>query len=434
MTAWAEEASWEALNDAAEEQQRRQNWAAADLLWRTMRRRHSHIWFAYTNGAVALAELGQFDKALPVLMDASHRFPGEHAVRHELARLAARQRDWAAAAVQWSIAQNFDTRPDFVYAHLAEALKHQGRLAEAEKVLQEAKEPKEIVRFAYPAQTPLARQDWSAAVAFFGRAHRRFPTSPDLSNGLSQALERLAADEPRPADAAHRELGVAAATAATDDDRRALVARFESLGGLGPGGGCEFGTFQRKYGFESLSLFRWASVSPESLIACLTARFAGIGNTDSTMVFINDDDRDLLWQIGDKIYGTAMHSFIRSRDVSRSEMMALAQKRTAYLKDKLIADLQTPEKIFVLKVGYRHLTLAEIEALSHAIRSYGMGELLCVCPADSTHPEGHVVPAAPGVFVGYIDFSGKLSEQQRHAVWEVLCWSMMGLSDFPRVA
>jgi tetratricopeptide (TPR) repeat protein len=430
-TAWAEEASWEALKDAAEERQNHEDWPAAERLWRTLRQRYAHIWQGYAGGAVALAGLGRFDDALPLLFAAAHRFPWEPAIHHELARLAARQGNWAAAAIHWRNALGFDVRPDFAYVGLAEALNHLGRVAEAEETMQEATQPKEITRFAYPAALPWAQQDWPAATASFARAHRRFPASAELANGLSQALDRLAAHEPKSSEALHRELGVASAMAATDDDRRALVPRFESLGGLGPGGGCEFGTFQRKYGFESLSLFRWASVSPESLLAALTARFAGLGDEDSTMVYIEDDDRDLLWQIGDKTYSTAMHSFIRSMDVSRIEMTALAQKRTLYLKDKLIADLEIPEKVFVLKVGYRHLTVAETTSLSRAIRSYGMGQLLCVCPADSAHPEGHIVPAAPGVFVGYIDFSGQLTELQRHAVWEVLCWSMLGLSDFP---
>ena len=432
--AWAEEASWEALKDAAEERQKHQDWSAAEQLWRTMRRRHSYIWQGYTGGAVALASLGRFNDALPILLAASHRFPREPAIHHELARLAARQHDWAAAATRWRTALGFDVRPDFVYLGLAEALKHLGREVEAEEILREAPEPKEIPRFAYLTPSPMAPEDWPSAIALSAKAHLRFPASSNLSDGLSQASDLLAAHEPRSPDILHRVLGVASATVATDDDRRALIPRFESLGGLGPGGGCEFGTFQRKYGFESLSLFRWASVSPESLIASLTARFARLGDADSTMVYIEDDDRDLLWQIGDKTYGTAMHSFIRSMDVPRREMIALAQKRTLYLKDKLIADLEMPEKIFVLKVGHRHLTLTETEALSRAIRSYGTGQLLCVCPADSTHPEGHIVPAAPGIFVGYIDFSGQLTEQQRHAVWEVLCWSMLGLSDVPQVA
>ena len=73
--------------------------------------------------------------------------------------------------------------------------------------------------------------------------------------------------------------------------------------------------------------------------------------------------------------------------------------------------------------------VTEIAEFSRTIRSYGPGELLCVCPADSTHPAGYVVPAAPGVFVGYIDFSGRLNETERRIEWALLCWSILGMSD-----
>lgn len=430
---WAEEASWEALNEAAEERQKQQDWSAAEPLWRTMLRRHSHIWHAYVGGPVALSGLGRFDEALFILTEGSHRFPLEPAIRHELGRLAARQGDWPAAVLHWRAALGFKVRPTFVYTELAKALTRLDRPAEAEAVLLEAREPKAIQRFTYTPQSTSTRADWPTAVALLAEAYQRFPASPELSDGISRALAQLAEHEPLATDVMYRELAMRAVMAATGGDRQALMPRFESLGGLGPAGGCEFGAVQRSYGFESLSLFRWASVSPESLIACLTNRFDGLGSSDSTMIYINIDDQELLWQIADKTYNTAMHSFVRSAEIPYAEMMIRARKRMDFLKEKLIADLEAAEKIFVLKVGHRHLTLAETVALSHAIRSYGMGQLLCVCPADSMHPAGHVVPAAPGVFVGYIDFSGQLSEVKRYLVWEVLCWSMLALSDFTHI-
>ena len=60
--------------------------------------------------------------------------------------------------------------------------------------------------------------------------------------------------------------------AASDEALRDLVLSFESLGGAG---GCEFGFVQRACGAEPLSLFGWAFVLPERLIAGLGERFAG---------------------------------------------------------------------------------------------------------------------------------------------------------------
>lgn len=432
-TAWAEKASWQALHEAAEERQKQQDWAAAEPLWQTMLRRHSHIWYAYVGGAVALSGLGRFDEALFILTEGSHRFPSEPAIRRELAHLATRRGDWPAAVLHWRAVLGFNARPAFAYIELAKALTRLNRSAEAEAVLLEAGQPKDIQHFAYTPRPTATPADWPAAVASLAKPYNGFPASPELSDGISQTLAQLAEHEPLAADVMHRELAVRAVMAATGEDRQALMPRFESLGGLGPNGGCEFGAVQRSYGFESLGLFRWASVSPESLIACLANRFDGLGSPDSTMLYINIDDPDLQWQIADKTYNTAMHSFVRSTETPYAEMMLQARKRTGFLKEKLIADLQAAEKIFVLKVGHRHLTLAETDALSRAIRSYGMAQLLCVCPADTQHPAGHIVSTAPNIFVGYIDFSGRLTDVKRYLVWELLCWTMLGLCDAPNM-
>ncbi len=306
-------------------------------------------------------------------------------------------------------------------------LERLGRLTEAEAILLDGQveDPDEVSLFTYHARLAWAREDWSAAVARWGEVRTRFSGSEEVSNGLYQALMRLAEHDPVAADAAHAALGLACAAY---DDMRALLLCFESLGGSGPDGGCEFGGIQRERGAEPLGLFRWATVSPESLIACLEGCFKGIGDADTTAVYLHDDDPDALWQIGDRTYGTAMHSFVPSKDVPYNRMLVLAQKRMRYLKDKLVADLADPTKVFVLKVAGRQVTGAETGALSQAIRSYGSGELLCICPAGSSHDDGEIIQAAPGTFVGYMDFSGRFDVVQRHLMWETLCRRMLDMS------
>jgi hypothetical protein len=131
------------------------------------------------------------------------------------------------------------------------------------------------------------------------------------------------------------------------------------------------------------------------------------------------------WEIWDERYGTSMHSFVSRADVPADRMAVLACKRMRFLRDKLIADLESSEKIFVLKVASEPLTAAETEALSRSIQTYGAVKLLCVCIADADHPEGEIVPAAPGVFTGYIDFSSGLNVAARSAAWEKLCRKML---------
>jgi hypothetical protein len=98
-----------------------------------------------------------------------------------------------------------------------------------------------------------------------------------------------------------------------------------------------------------------------------------------------------------------------------------------YLKDKLIADLENPTKIFVFKAADRHLTRAELEALGRGIRSYGSGEILCVFASDAEHPPGEVEVRAPGVRVGYLDFSSLLDHRSRTPAWIGLCRTVLDM-------
>lgn len=422
--------SFDTCLEAAEQAQKNENWAAAEPLWRAIWTGVPDLWYAYINGADALCGLGQQDEALRLLSDAGTRFPSEPAIRHALGRLAMSMADWSAAETQWRRALGYDVRPWWIYTEFARALEEQGRFSDAEAVLLQgqAEDPNEPALFLFYARLAWKREDWTAAVERWADAHRRFPLSEQLSSGLYQALMRLAEWDPVAAERAHKELGLASTDTTPEQDMRSLMLRFESLGGTGHDGGCEFGGVQREHGAEPLGLFRWATVSPPSLIACLNGRFEGIGEAETTTVFLHYD----LWEISDATYGVSMHSFVSSKEVPYDRMVILACNRMRYLKDKLIDDLENPAKTFVLKLADRYLSETEPEALSRALQTYGPNELLCVCPADSTHPDGEIEPVAPGIFVGYIDFSGRLDVEQRHAEWEKLCGKMLRVSALPQ--
>jgi len=71
-------------------------------------------------------------------------------------------------------------------------------------------------------------------------------------------------------------------------------------------------------------------------------------------------------------------------------------------------------------------------SLGQAIRSYGPGELLCVCAASQDHETGEIIQAVPGVFIGYLDFSGALDQPARRPEWLALCRAMLGRSAIGR--
>nr|WP_294526598.1 hypothetical protein [uncultured Rhodopila sp.] len=410
----------------AEEALARGDWAGAEQIWRAVRTVIPQFWYSYTGGAAALRGLGRYDEAKQLLAEAAVLVPQERAVLLEQGRLAMDVSDWPAAEAHWRAALTCDVRPWWVYTELAGALEHQGRLSEAEAVLLEARlrcdEPEAIALYILPGLLAWKREDWAAAVTYWAEARQRFPDNEEFPGRHHEALMRLAEHDPVAHQTAVRGRDM---PSPADTDARAIVLRFESLGGTGPDGGCEFGCFQRAFDAEPLGLLRWAAVSPEALIAMLEARFARVGDADAMSVAPHEGQ----WEITDTVYGTKMHSFVSSLTVSADQMLGQASMRMRFLRDKLIADLDNPGKIFVLKSAWRPVTAAEIEALGRAIRRYGSGELLCVCNADAAHPEGDIVAAVPGIFIGYLDFSGHPDAPSRKPGWLALCRKMLGISD-----
>ena len=205
---------------------------------------------------------------------------------------------------------------------------------------------------------------------------------------------------------------------------RALGFAFESLGGTGLSGGCEFGSVQHAWGADPLSLLRWAAVSPESLIAGLRARFEAIEHVEAADLYLNQDDPRELWWIKDRRYGILMHGFLSMREVAREQAVEPSRKRLRYLRDKLLGDLESAEKTFVFKLSTRHLTAEEIAGIDDALHAVGPAEILCVCPADPDHPEGRIDRLARGIWIGYLDFSDPYNNEARWPAWRALCEEM----------
>ena len=116
-----------------------------------------------------------------------------------------------------------------------------------------------------------------------------------------------------------------------------------------------------------------------------------------------------------------MHTFVPVTEVPYERMATLTQRRLRYLKDKLVADLENPTKIFVLKVADQHLTQAQLEELGRGIRFHGPGDLLCVFASDAEHKPGDIEVRAPGVRVGYLDFASGEEYGARISAWLTLC-------------
>jgi hypothetical protein len=98
-----------------------------------------------------------------------------------------------------------------------------------------------------------------------------------------------------------------------------------------------------------------------------------------------------------------MHTFVSMRATPPDQMFARVCRRLQYLRDKLLADLKSSEKVFVYKITARNLTDDELRRLHGALRRYGDNTLLYVRYADPGHPAGAVEMTEPGLLIGYVD-------------------------------
>lgn len=199
------------------------------------------------------------------------------------------------------------------------------------------------------------------------------------------------------------------------------MTRFESLGGSGHGP--EFAIFQQRAGGEPAGLLAYADLGAELLIAALESRFDGVGLERNTIVFTPAHSDE--WWTKDKRYWMAMRSFIRTHGVDAEQAMATICQRHQSLRQKLIADLEAGEKIFVFKTMHESLAEAEVDRLHAAIRAYGESALFYVRHSDDVHPGGTVVAAAPGLLIGYLDHFNFSADNKpigrTDAAWLALC-------------
>lgn len=122
------------------------------------------VFHGYTDGAMALAELGRFDEARALLNEAAIRIIGEPGIPVTYAQLEALAGDMNASVEHWRAALRLPLSPWWVCAGLVDALERQHKGDEADDILAYAVREK---RFHHPAlltkaiSYALNRQEWS---------------------------------------------------------------------------------------------------------------------------------------------------------------------------------------------------------------------------------------------------------------------------------
>lgn len=155
------------------------DWPEADRRWALIRSRYPDEWSGYGGGARALREAERLDEAMALLTAAEAQFP-EHPLRlHDLGILAERKQAWPVAEDSWRRFVAVEPRPFWGHTKLANTLREQGRIAEAEAVLIDAQtrlppEGQRLVAIEH-ARFAEMRRDWSEALSRWQAVQERFP-------------------------------------------------------------------------------------------------------------------------------------------------------------------------------------------------------------------------------------------------------------------
>lgn len=413
--------SFHELVEQANEASAKNDWERVVHLWRAGRHAAPHIPMSYLGEARGLHRLNRNDEARALLAEAAKRFPDQQSIPIDQARLAMVGGDWSAAEAHWQRALAYNAKPWWIYGSLADCLIQQGRLADAEGVLLDARanadQRTEPVLFVNPARLAERRGDWVTAVVRWCEARQQFPDGSDVQRGLYLALIRVLETDPPAYDALLRGENFSFG----EDQLRALLLGFESLGGSGAGDGCEFGRLQRSHGAEPVGLLRWATLHVDQLIQALNNRFAGLDDPATLSV----EPHDGQWDVGDSVYGVRIQSGFLVAGIPQEHAVQAVLPHLSFLRQKLITDLQAGNRVFVLKCA-GGISRDDIDRLSQSLRDYGSPVILCVCPATAENPEGSILRVAPGVLLGFIDFMSRGAEADRADAWIALCQQITG--------
>jgi hypothetical protein len=200
------------------------------------------------------------------------------------------------------------------------------------------------------------------------------------------------------------------ADALTDRD---LMLNFESIGD-----NCEFGLVQRQAGAEPLGLLRFSGAPLQHLILALQQRFSGIAEPENVRPRIENGEYMVKLTEYDFIY----HAFVLEHQMDLATLHPREVRRTAFLTRKLIADLETPEKLLVFRQN-EPLDPHELAQLRAALDGYATHTMLWVVEAQPDHPPGTVEVVDEHLLRGYVRWLAPRSNATKidHASWLSVC-------------
>lgn len=174
----------------------------------------------------------------------------------------------------------------------------------------------------------------------------------------------------------------------------ALVMGFESIGQ-----NCEFGLIQRAFGADPLGLLRFASNVTHLLVDGLMARFAGIGDPQTTRIYVSDPPQPE-FKVHEQRYYLWYSTGRTEAETTRAAILADQCRKLNFLRRKFVEDLRDGSKIHVL-TRPEILTEAEALAVFCALQMEGPNALLWTVHGDPART-GQVDCLRPGFLRGHL--------------------------------
>jgi hypothetical protein len=193
---------------------------------------------------------------------------------------------------------------------------------------------------------------------------------------------------------------------------RDLTLLFESLGDS-----CELGLVQRRVGAEPLGLFRFAGAPLRHLIRAMNARFEGMADPEHVRVQPENGEYMIKLTKYDFIY----HAHVNIGDADPGDLHRQQVRTVRFLIDKLIGDLESPEKIMVFRQN-EELSANDLLDFRTALAAYGPATLLWVQKTRPGHPPGTVAIVDDTLMIGYVS---RLARRDNAPDFDLPSWLTM---------
>lgn len=394
----------------AEEADAAHDWLQSVKLWGLLVDREGQNRSCVLGYCRALRESAQFDRAEEALSQAVRDFPEDAEIAAHYAELAKSRGDWQEAARRWDdVVQHF---PNLTMLHSLATVSFAGagQFDRAEAMMEKliAADPENVELRVRHAMLADSQNLWRAAMDRWDEALRLRPDDPNIRNARGDAIwqwqaHNLEEGTTSPGDEPPME--------GDPETTKDLALRFEGLGDH-----CEFGTIQRRLGADPLGLFRFAAIDAEALARLIRNRLEPLGEAAFIELGLTASDE---YMVRDTRGFFHMHCFVRKGSVDADRFLKQQITRMAYLKRKLIEDLETGAKIFVHKSSLHRIADEVAIDLHDAIETFGRNTLLVIRMQDDDNPAGSVSVLREGLMVGYVNTPyGADARDGDHESWE----------------